>query len=261
MNSPYYIVAPQYTEKSAGTKVLHVLAHELNMAGQRAYIFHLNSSDQGGQEYCSKYLAPKLTDEARNYYLAHGVEPIIVYPDIISGNPLAAKKFVHYLLAYPGMNGGDSDFSGRTNVWGFTSKIARKAGTDKVLFLPFWDKKIFYPPSGVFLRQGGCFYAWKHQTLYGRPLSPVTQGMIEIKREWPLEKIAETLRSCETFYSYDETAVIHSAQMCGCKIELIHSDKFPDMHTSEDFKLPFYLMESKFQEQLHQFINETQAYE
>ena len=46
--------------------------------------------------------------------------------------------------------------------------------------------------------------------------------------------MAGILRESEVFYSYDETALIHSATLCGCPAVLLPSDKFRDCHTLED---------------------------
>jgi len=232
--APYYIVSPPYTEKSAGVKVLHMLCHALNMSGQRAYMVPMAVPRQGGETYCADFVAPPITAEARAFYSAAGKEPIVIYPDIISDNPLGAKRVVRYLLAYPGHNGGDKTFRSTDQVWGFSTRIARAAGTSKVLFLPFWDTRIFHPPAAPKPRKGGCFYAWKWQRLYGRPLHPITAGMREINRDLSLQEMANILCESEVFCSYDETAVIHSAALCGCPVVLLPSDKFKDCHTLED---------------------------
>ena len=105
-----------------------------------------------------------------------------------------------------------------------------------MLFLPFWDPRIFHPPDDRDSRlcKGGCFDAWKWQHLYRRPLSPITAGLREIHRELSLHEMAAILRESEVFYSYDETALIHSATLCGCPAVLLPSDKFRDCHTLED---------------------------
>jgi hypothetical protein len=104
--------------------------------------------------------------------------------------------------------------------------------------------------------------------------------MREIDRNLSLQQMADVLRASEVFYSYDETAVIHSAALCGCPVVLLPSDKFKDCHTLEDLGMdgiardPSELQRAKdtvpmawtnyqaaiprFEQQLAQFIEQTQ---
>lgn len=122
---PYFIVSPPFTEKSAGVKVLHMLCHALNVSGLRAYMIAMNTPPHGGETYCSQYLAPALTLEAKHYYAAARIDPIVVYPDIVSGNPLSATRVVRWLLAYAGAYGGDKTFAATDHIWSYSTRIAR----------------------------------------------------------------------------------------------------------------------------------------
>ena len=139
---PYYIAAPPYDTKSAGVKCLHILCHALNMKGQRAYIVPMGEM-KASENY--GYVTPQAP--------AGTVwdDGIVVYPEIIVGNPLGAKTVVRYLLYYAGAYGGTKDFDLFDNVWAFSKPIARDAGIseDKILTIPSVDMQVFVPWVGV----------------------------------------------------------------------------------------------------------------
>ena len=99
--APYFIVSPPYTEKSAGVKVLHMLCHALNVRSRRAYMVRLNTPPQGGETYCSDLVSPQLGSKARVSYESAGIDPIVIYPDIVSGNPLSARHVMHTFSPTP----------------------------------------------------------------------------------------------------------------------------------------------------------------
>lgn len=82
---PYYIVAPRYVRTSAGIKVLHLLCHALNRAGERAYLItHLYYLPQYATH--PELITPILTRATVEHDFAAGLAPIVVYPETIRGN-------------------------------------------------------------------------------------------------------------------------------------------------------------------------------
>ncbi len=246
---PYLIVAPSYTEKSAGAKVLHVLCDALNKVGQKAYICPM------GDITFNPYLdTPTYKGDE---------EPIVVYPEIIQGNPLNSKYVVRYLLYYAGVYAGQGALPQEGDkVWSYSTRIARRWGNDKVLFLPVSDPEIFYP--GDEERSGVCYYAHKYRSFYKG--TPHTEGF-EITTDYPKTKpeLAKLLRSCKKFIAYEDTALIFEARMCGCEVELAYDEHFTECHTLEDFPLDadynFYLeCQKNFWKQLDEFIEDTQEW-
>ncbi len=244
---PYLIVAPSYTEKSAGAKVLHVLCDALNKVGQKAYICPM-----GEITFHPDLDTPLYKGEE---------DPIVIYPEIVNGNPLNARHVVRYLLYYAGIYAGPCSLPQEGDkVWSYSTRIARRWGNDNVLFLPVSDPKIFYPRDGE--REGICFYANKYRSFYRA--TPKCDG-IEITSAWPETKmeLADLLRRSQKFIAYEDTALILEARMCGCEVELAYDDHFTECHTLEDFPLDadynFYLKcQENFWKQLDGFIEDTQ---
>ena len=118
-------------------------------------------------------VAPPLTQEAERHYATQGIDPIVVYPDIIRGNPLNAKRVVRWLLAPAGAYGGDKKFPTTDMIWSYSTRIARAAGYPNVLTCPAAEPALFVPLPGA-ERGGTCFYSHKHRLLGGRLTDDVT---------------------------------------------------------------------------------------
>ncbi|NTW17510.1 MAG: hypothetical protein HGA41_08660, partial [Syntrophaceae bacterium] len=82
----YIITSPPYRHNCAGIVVLYELQKWLIRFNQDAMIMNFN--------------APYPIEE----------EDIVVYPEIVPGNPLNAKKVVRYILNVPGKLGGDKEY-------------------------------------------------------------------------------------------------------------------------------------------------------
>ncbi len=229
----YYIVSPPFTEKSAGVNVLHRLCHALNVSGQRAYMVGMNTPPQGGETYCAQFVAPPLGPEAKQYYATQRIEPIVVYPDIVSGNPLNAKRVVRWLLAHAGAYGGDKTFPATDSVWCYSTRIARRAGYSNVLNCPAADPSVFVPLPNV-ERAGTCFYSYKHR-LFGGRLTEDVRHSTEITRQMPRPEMIRLLQHSELFYSYEDTFLIMEAVLCGCPVVLLPNETFEECHTLEDY--------------------------
>ena len=97
--NPYYIVAPDYTHKSSGIRILHELCSILNQFGYEAYVV---TGKTNGDLW-----TPILTDETKIAHYKAKKTPIVVYPEVIKGTPLNMGAPVRYVLNYPGFIGGD----------------------------------------------------------------------------------------------------------------------------------------------------------
>jgi O-antigen biosynthesis protein len=254
-NAPYYIYAPPYDRKSAGVKVLYMLCDMLNRRGERAYIVSTNPSCVAPDDM----KAPLLSSAAVQYHKQGGFEPIVVYPEIVTGNPFRAKRVVRYLLYYAGAYGGPRKYDESDSIFSYSSVIREDYGRGGLLTIPVSDPKIFRPPDkkNPSVRQGTCFYSHKHR-LFGGSLQDITRDSTEITKENPASprELAELFRRCETFYAYEDTALIAEAMLCGCKVvRLDGKSGFPEFATYEEYfqtarSLPYLLTK---------FITETQS--
>ena len=223
MRKEYYIWAPPYNPRSAGVKALHYLCHELNRRGETAYIIGKNYAD---------------VNSALNTPLAYVVptkESILVYPEIIEGNPYGAQHVVRWLLYYAGAYSNKDTFASTEQTWGYTTRIARDFGTGNVMFLPTVDETFFVPPPEGTKRKGSCYYAHKYKTFFGGKPSEI-RGSVEITNPGQTrEEVLRLLQTSEVFYAYEDTALIIEAALCGCPAVCMPSTFFRECCGLEDF--------------------------
>ncbi len=208
---------------------------------------------------------PPLMKEIVDYYKNNF---IAVYPDVIRGNPLNAKHVVRMLLAPRGKYGGDAEFPETDMVYGALPSIA-----DKVLRIPVSDTSTFYPPP-IDRRIGSCFYSHKYDSIHGRELLPITDGMTRL--EGSLDELANILCKSDMCYLYELTSVITEAGLCGCPVTLIRSEYFNEIDPAclmgnvkwsdgeivketNNFNTEYQKTVDGFWDQLREFIKETQA--
>lgn len=213
---PYCIVTPPYTRRSAGTQVLHFLCHWLNRAGYPAFIN--NGFDSTAKFARGDLVTPVWTRESSWQHPT----PIVVYPEVIAGNPLAAPIVVRYAMNYPGLLGaGEKVYSPSEMVFTYSQRIANavKGKVQGLLWLPVVDTSVFYPPEKEEPRSGSCFYAHKFRVL-GGTLFGIPPGSIEIingaSGEHPGHAMANVFRHCEKLYVFEDTYLTIEAALCGC---------------------------------------------
>lgn len=225
---PYYVYAPAYTQMSAGIRVLHLLCHWLNRKGQLAYIVAF----QDIRPYTNPELVtPLLTQEIADFHVSSGISPLVIYPEVVSGNPLKCGSVVRYLLNRPGLLGGDASFPEAEMVWAFSRYLAKEvAKCDGILHMPVLDERVFHPGSTQ-IRSGSAYYASKFKNIHKQEIFGIPTDAIEITRERPdsptPQQIAEILRRSEYFYCFENTALATEAVLCGCPAVFV-PNKFLD---------------------------------
>ncbi len=273
---PYYIIAPPYTELSSGIRVLHYLCHVLNKRGYEAFISTTVTRDG--------LRTPFLSESVKFRHRREGREPIVVYPEVVKGNPLNARNVVRYLLNTPGYLGGDETFDPEEFILQYREEfVPESIHPECALFLPPSDLSIFNT-DGVeeSKRAGVCFYVNR----YTGPMNEVPEGAIEISRRHPrsLAELGELFRSVELLYTYEYSSITLEAALCGCPTVYIPNETMPEMphrdpmltsgaawgdspeaiaHAREtlgDVRKHYDALIARFQDELDVFIDKTQAF-
>lgn len=198
----YVIISPTYNEKTAGIKVLQELQKWLIRFGKDAVIPSIDIN------------AP--------YYIEN--DDIVVYPEIIRGNPLNAKRVVRYILNAPGKLGGDSEYDEKEILVSYDPILAEKYSKGIYLTVPICEE-FFYNPG--YERTLNCVWVGKGINTQ----HPATKNCIEITYKWPAKRqeLAELLKRTKTFYSYDDkTHLLTEAALCGCVVKVIEGDTLSD---------------------------------
>lgn len=205
----FTIVAPPYRDTSGGIMVLHELQKRIINLGYNCIIdenFH----------------SPKILSESE------ALNTVVIYPEIVMGNPTKAKHVVRWLLNTPGVIGGD-EFS-----WGDTDLVYKQ--------LSFFDCKKNYNgylhcfdyqldtfqnfnnkrpiKNAVIIRKGKKIHTEFNQ-------HPPNSIIIDPQLTSNFEA-AKLFNQIECLYSYDPiTYYSNAAALCGVTSIVIPDPKMP----------------------------------
>lgn len=226
---PYYIDAPAYRRTSAGIRVLHLLCHALNSIGEEAYVYPTETHPALN--------TPLVTPELIERHKAAGREPIVVYPEVVPGNPRKAASVVRYVLNRAGLLGGDSVYADTELIFGFgLNALPDGADPQNILFLPPIDTAIFNNRDNPddHQRSGALLYPGRHQAALSQYPQLAAEATL-ITYSWPEshEALAELLRRSEVVYCFESTAIAAEAALCGCPAVILPSPFFNGVALSE----------------------------
>ena len=212
---------------------LHFLSHALNSIGQSAFIFLDRRAERQELEINPEFSSPVLTQAIINYHFEKQRCPVVVYPEIISGNPVAAPFVVRYVLNFPGLLGGDKCYDKDELCFGYSRTLARaaQASEENVLFIPISDTRVFHPNYAKTPRTTTCFYAKKYKSLEREHELVFThpQEAIEIDEHMSHEEIADIFNRSELFYCYENSALALEAALCRCPTLFVKNRFFTDL--------------------------------
>lgn len=216
----FIIVTPPFAGNSFGIKTLHHLAHSLNEQGHQARLLFMSIDAAGKQSF--GFLRQKGgTNPAFNTPV---LEPasgfadgtcIVVYPEIVSDNPIGATRVVRYFLNFEGKVTGKNIALGPNDFEvGFHRLYRPKAHF-------FLSNTEFHP----------AFHAANSRPFGQRTLDVTYIGKGEnfgkvgtlkdtllITRNWPADQtqLALLLRQTRFFYTWDAVSAINvEAVLCG----------------------------------------------
>jgi len=206
----FFIFSPPYTDKSAGIWMLHFLAHTINQIGFNASLV----CDLSNDNYLTneKFNTP-VADSSSLDRIDKG---IIIYPELVHGNPFNGKNIVRYMLNSEGRCSGRSMNAGPDDV--FVAYLPEFCSNPAhILHYPIFSEEHFHRRNAqpVLARKVDAFYIGKG-SMY--TVCPKLEGMVEITREWPVskEELGVLLRQIRFLYSYDNvTSLCSDAALCG----------------------------------------------
>jgi hypothetical protein len=226
----YLIWSYDYSHASAGPKALHRLCHELNEAGERAYVGPWATN-------------PEWNTPTSDFESFAG-DWIAVYPEIVRGNPWNAPHVARWVLNVPGKLGGDTTYALSEMVFTWSTDF-----TDApLLHVPTVETDIYYDRG--LPRSGSLFYVGKGS---GR-----RAGAREITYEMRLDRyqLADELNRAEALYSFDDvTGMADLAGLCGCPVVMPSGKRMEPAGYREEYLS----RQAQFPAQLREFIAVTQG--
>lgn len=203
------IYSPSYSESSGGIIVLHKLCDLLIQEGFNAGFFvEENQSFFVNSTYKSNSFKSIELDPQND---------IIIYPEIILGNPLNFKKVIRYILNVGHVTLNRKSTWSNTDFWVYYSEKFYDGIKPKNLLTISDSKLEYFKDYKVDRLYKECFsYRKNHDSLDKLDIihSP---NAIEIGFNVTDENLIKIFNSCERFYCYDtESHLSVLASLCGC---------------------------------------------
>lgn len=223
------IFADRFDENNGGVIALHRLADLLNREGYRALLWPsrkplpdahhrfdtlLKQWRWYRRAWRKRYrtgpgfIAPVAT-------AADLEDAIVVYPEIVHGNPLRSRHVVRWLLHKPGFHKGSYEY-GPADRYFFYQKAFDDATLNPDgdnLLKTVWVRDDIYRQTNFGARHGTCYVLRKGE---GRPLVHDTKGSVLVDKLSHTE-MARVFNRVKTCISYDPyTWYSHFAALCGC---------------------------------------------
>lgn len=210
MNRPVYVVAPSFTLGSGGIVVLHRLAQLLHESGFDVSLVPTHFRGRLDEYTCG---FPGVQVASPSDVAPQGV---VVYPEIVDGNPLNCEFVVRWLLNRPGVMGGDVKFSEDEHFFIYSTN--HYSADEQFLNYPLlaisWLRRdVFYPMN---MERPLNVVGWLHKGSKYHPAEVVPDNLFILDNLNDMQR-AVMLNLSKMLISYDPHSFMTlQAIMCGC---------------------------------------------
>ena len=187
----FVVTAPPYSDKSAGIVMLYLLRDELKGLGYDAEIMPFDKP------------------------ITIPDDTIVIYPEVVDGNPLGAKNVVRYYLNREGLASGNKVNASPNDFILAFNKLYHDNPHSIVRYEDV-SPHCYFGSKLTLNRKLDCTYIGKG-SMYSDQCK-VIEGTIEITRTAPAEKegYADLLRQTRFLFSYDSFSKVNAeATLCG----------------------------------------------
>ena len=217
----FYIQAPDYSPWSSGVRCLFLLCHHLNRLGYRAYV--------SAKVTAPGLSAPSIGLRKIEANRRRDVDDIVVYPEVVAGNPLVGRNVVRYLLNRPGLftGVGMEGFGPDDFFVHFAEEFRPEGFRSFALPLPVVDRSMYRETSPPRRREGFLLYSHRQKPDFSALpgwLSP--HVLVTMKARRPPTELAELYRGARALVTWERTAAIGEAIQCGCPV-IVAPNSFP----------------------------------
>lgn len=222
----FVIWSPEFNESSGGIIALHYLCHLINNLGRKSYIFRPELVYQS-LGYQGAFNSVKSEAFSRIYAPVRTSFPsknsIVIYPEIVEGNPLKGQNIVRWLLYKPGAFTGTIQYGEDDLIFTYqdafdSNELPQIRGGN--LYVLYYLNDI-YKQTNFGKREGACFLIKKgahklSRKEYGK--KTLIDGLNHMEK-------ARIFNQSEVFISYD-TSTLYSqyAALCGCSSVVVPDD-------------------------------------
>lgn len=206
MDFKIIIWTPKLDYQVGGIVVLHNLAKDLLELGYRVMLYN-PEGHRYENPFCGQFAEFSDVDD----------RAVVVYPEVVEGNPLKALNVVRWMLCDIGVHTSPDiykSWNAKDLVFHFSSFNSTYNPEDLTILYTLWiDPKI----ENKGLKRSGSCYLFRKASLfheYIRMIHPMDAVMID---HCSNEEIIQIFNEKETFYNYDPHSYYDAiAVMCGC---------------------------------------------
>jgi len=211
----FVIWTPAWQSNSAGIHVLHRLCQQLRFAGYDACL-----TSPGNLAWNEPVFSGTMQED-----------DFVIYPEIIRGNPMGAKRVIRYMLWYPWHHFGNDRIPKHELVIPYAKFLLPHTQAncdyeltdDYILELGISDPSIFYCDLCTKKEITTYWISKCSQETVNR--FPMPKDAIQITHFQSREEYVKLLKRTKTYYSFDmNTAVSIEASLCGADCYLITAD-------------------------------------
>ncbi|MEY8214547.1 MAG: WavQ [Colwellia sp.] len=248
MKKKFLIFSPSYKEISGGVVVLHKLCSILNDLGYESYLHPYVYSYELNRNNYKSFIVNFVKWSVRTFFSRYKTNPtfntpifkgsidgkddwVVIYPEVVFGNPLNAKNVVRWLLHQPGYHEGNIYYGEDELYFKFNSAIMdfhfHNSVTSKNQLKVIHYPLEYYNMEGASVERAGTAYCLRK----GRNKDIIHElgDSILIDGKTHAE-VSEIFKRVKTFVSYDTyTAYSIFAVLCGCNSVVV-----PDVGVSEE---------------------------
>ena len=217
---PYIIYASDYSPLSSGIRAMHLLCHALNRAGCEAYVM--------GSVTDPWLNTPTISLVRRQSMNLAGRLPIVIYPEVVTENPLDEAVVVRWLLNQPGRfrDNWRGSFGPNDLIFYHDKDFLVPGVTGTRLYMPECDIGTYNNLNNQYdgKRQGYVLYMSRFLKT-GEPIPEFLKDATIISPENPRthKQLAEIYRRSEFLFTFERTAAVLEANLCGCPCVLMES--------------------------------------
>jgi len=234
----FLVVSPRYYHKSEGVVVLHQLANDLRGLGHEAGIIWLDVNNTNCDTFLINH-SPRTSGLLYSDLVIENFDDynpeldIVIYPEIVPGNPLAAKRVVRYFLNREGfclknnrVNPDPSDF-----IMAFHPEYVDQ------------PKLIVFKPTFDLSKVEGVEALEKHLNTYyvGKAIMdikiPIIGGALNLDQIENKAEYERTLLQAKYVFTYDPiTSVIRDAILFGAIPVIVNHRPWKPEKIIENYK-------------------------
>lgn len=228
----FIIAAPVFDWNSGGSIALHKLCHLTNKIGIKSSIYPLignysksTNTEDDAIKFINKFIEqmnPNFNTPLCEYSskeISEKKDIILIYPEVIQGNPLGGKNVVRWLLHHPGFHTGivcfgTGEYYIKYNNWIKDIHIINSKMSEIILQVSHFPLDI-YNENNISKNRTGTAFCLRKGKNKGIIHDTSNSILIDGKSH---QEIASIFKSVERFISYDaETAYSSFAALCGCE--------------------------------------------